>query len=554
MKKRIYRSMWSLVLLSVITVTITCSFVFYELFSLQTKHVVNSQAILLQKSLSYVSEPLNYLSSLKLSDIEDRVTVIASDGTVLLDNYSDPKSMENHGNRPEFLDALKKGHGIDTRYSKTLREKTYYYAVKLSDGSILRVSKTISSIYGIFFSVIPIIGLSVLLVIFLSNLIASRLTKRIVEPINAMKIGFYDELSPFAKTIETQRKLIEEQLSSLENKANTIKTITEGMKEGLLLIDHEGIVLSANQSAITYLNGKFESFEGKNILELTRDVSFMGGVKTALNGENAEITAIYQNKTMQVFFNPVLQVGVIVLFLDITEKANIEKIRREFSANVSHELKTPLTTINGYAEMIESGMVKTEDVHQFIGKIKSESTRMINLVEDIIHLSEFDEGNIEKAVQSFDVLNLAKEVSDRLTTMAQEKSVTIQVDGDPLVITANQRMIDELIYNLIDNGIKYNKLNGIVSVSLSKIDGGAKIVVSDTGIGIPAEHIERIFERFYRVDQSRSKKTGGTGLGLSIVKHVAQFHGGHAKLTSEIGKGSSVEVLIKNQASMVEYR
>lgn len=553
MKKRIYRSMWSLVLLSVLTVTFTCSFVYYELISIQTKHVVNSQAILLQKSLTYVSDPLKYLNSLKLSDIEDRVTYIAVDGTVLLDNYSDPKLMENHANRPEFIQARKSGHGLATRYSKTIREKTYYYAVELSDGSVLRVSKTINSIYGIFFSVIPIIGLAVLLVILFSNLIASRLTKRIVEPINAMNFGFYDELSPFARTIENQRKLIQEQLSSLENKANTIKTITEGMKEGLLLIDHEAIVLSANQSAITYLNGKFELFEGKNILELTRDVRFIGGVKTALAGKSTEITAVYQNKTVQVFFNPVLQVGAIVLFLDISEKANIEKIRREFSANVSHELKTPLTTISGYAEMMESGMVKAEDIHQFSGKIKSESTRMINLVEDIIHLSEFDEDNIEKSFQTFDLLDLTKEVSDRLTTLAQEKSVTINVVGESFKLTANQRMIDELLYNLIVNGIKYNKLNGSVSVYLSKVDEGAKIVVSDTGIGIPVEHSDRIFERFYRVDQSRSKKTGGTGLGLSIVKHVAQFHGGYAKLTSEVGKGSSVEVLIKNQASMVEY-
>jgi two-component system phosphate regulon sensor histidine kinase PhoR len=544
--------MWSLVLLSVLTVTFTCSFVFYELFSVQTKHAVNSQAILLQKSLKYVSDPLSYLSTLKLSEIEDRVTVIATDGTVLLDNSSNPKLMENHGNRPEFLEAKKNGYGIDTRYSKTLREKTYYYAVKLTDGSILRVSKTINSIYGVFFSVIPIIGLSVLLVILFSNLIASRLTKRIVEPINAMQFGFYDELSPFAKTIENQRKLIEEQLSNLESKANTIKTITEGMKEGLLLIDQEGNVLSANQSAITYLNSKFASFEGRNILELSRDIHFVGGVKTALTGENAEITAIYQNKTVQVFFNPVLQVGAIVLFLDITEKANAEKIRREFSANVSHELKTPLTTINGYAEIIESGMAKVEDVQLFIGKIKSESTRMIHLVEDIIHLSEFDENNIVKSFQSFELLDLTKEVSERLITLAQEKSVSITVEGEPFEIHANQRMIDELLYNLIDNGIKYNKVNGNVTISLSKMDDGVKIVVSDTGIGIPTEHIDRIFERFYRVDQSRSKKTGGTGLGLSIVKHVAQLHGGSARLTSDIGKGTSVEVVIKNQTSMKE--
>lgn len=547
MKKRINRSMLSLILLTVITATIVCSFVFYELFNSQMKHEVNNQAVMLKKSLTFISDPLTYLKALNLSDIEDRVTVIASDGNVLFDNYSNPKQMDNHANRPEFQEAMKEGKGADTRYSKTISEKTYYYALKLSDGSVLRISKTISSIYGVFFSVVPLIGFSVLLVIILSNIVASRLTKRIVEPINALNFEIYDELSPIVKTIESQKRQINEQLSSLESKANTIESITEGMKEGLLLLDQNGIVLSANHSAVFYLNGHIESFEGKNVLELTRDVHFIAGVKAALAGENTEITAVYHNKTIQVFFNPVLKEGVIVLFLDITEKANIEKMRREFSANVSHELKTPLTAISGYAEIIESGIAKPEDIQQFLGKIKSESTRLINLVEDIIHLSEFDEDNIEKSFQSFNLFDLTNEITDRLNTLANEKAVTVQVMGVQFDITANQRMIDELLYNLIENGIKYNKSEGKVTVSLTKENDETKIVVSDTGIGIPPEHINRIFERFYRVDHSRSKKTGGTGLGLSIVKHVAQYHGGFAKLTSEVGKGTSVEVVIKSQ-------
>jgi two-component system phosphate regulon sensor histidine kinase PhoR len=335
----------------------------------------------------------------------------------------------------------------------------------------------------------------------------------------------------------------------MERRANTIQTITEDMQEGLVLLDKKGMILSANQSAIRLLGDEEKLYNGVHILQLTREMTIINHIKEALQGQSKDAVLTFGHKTMQVLINPVFENdrnnGVILLFLDITEKANAEQIRREFSANVSHELKTPLTSILGFSELLSSGMSKDDNITHFAGKINSEIKRLITLIDDIIKLSELDEGTGKKQWETFDLLDLAESVAEELAYIATEKNVSIQVKGEPLVITANQGMLGELLFNLLDNSIKNTLPGGKVTVDYERTDDTTTIQVTDTGMGIASEHLDRVFERFYQVDKSRTKKSGGTGLGLSIVKHIAQYHNGQASIVSEVGKGTTVTVVLK---------
>jgi len=406
-----------------------------------------------------------------------------------------------------------------------------------------------SSIAATSGAVIPAIIVITILVMLAANLVARRLTKNILRPLDWIDLecdvenaAVYEELIPYVKKIDQQKRQIASQMAALKNRADTIEVITGNMKEGLILIDNAGSVLHANNSAaVIFRNSDMAS---RNILHIYRDLEFQNGVKNCLSGVNTELTIRFGGRLYDVFFSPVRDgreiTGGVILFLDSTERHEAERQRREFSANVSHELKTPLTTVSGLAELIWNGMAKQEDIKGFAEKITTQTKRVVSIIEDIIRLSEFDEGTVSREYSEIDLRELADSVVEALQEKAEEKHVAISVSGENIHLSANKRMIDELLYNLIDNAIKYNKENGSVTVSLSMEDRLCKIAVADTGIGIPEEHHNRVFERFYRVDKSRYKKTGGTGLGLSIVKHIAEHHYGCVELSSTEGIGTTV--------------
>jgi len=486
-----------------------------------------------------------------------RLTIIAPDGTVLLDNKASVATMENHADRDEFRQAILAGSGEATRYSGTLGGSTYYYAIQLNGGNVLRVSKAMNRITEGFVAIMPAIVAVIAVVLLIANVVSRRLTDNILRPLNEIdfdgdnSVDVYDELVPYVKKIDRQRQEIAAQIIELKNRTDTIEAITSNMNEGLLLIDIAGTILLSNNSASEI----FQEYDmaHKSILHICRDVAFGQGVKQCLSGSGWELEFERNARIYNVYFSPVYSgkeiSGGTILFFDRTERHEAEKQRREFSANVSHELKTPLTSISALAEMIENGIAKQEDIKGFAQKITTQSQRLICLIEDIIRLSEFDEGKANRDYSEFDLYELTESVINALREKAAEKNVSINIDGFRMRLTANRRMIDELIYNLIDNAIKYNVEDGAVSVTLARENGFYKISVTDTGIGIPAGHQSRVFERFYRVDASRCKATGGTGLGLSIVKRIAEHHGGRVELESGLGVGTSVVCWIAAESS-----
>ena len=550
MKRRIHMSFIMLVLPSVLLLTSLLSLFFYNNLAAREIAAVKDSANLIADFLNrgLTADMQDYISG---GPEALRITVIAPDGQVLLDNIADADALENHGARPEVIQAMQNGAGEARRYSDTLKAETYYYALCLRDGSVLRISKTLGSIAGVFAASLPSVIIVTLLILLLAELTTRSLTKRIVQPLESIdfaaeNVPIYDELLPYAKKIDRQKQEIEQQISALKGRADTIEAIVGNLKEGLILLDKHGMVLTANNS----VKDIFGETEQKNIVHVCRDLEFQQQVKECLNGSNGELSLTREARVYRLFLSPVLSggeiSGAVILFLNVTEEQQAEKQRREFSANVSHELKTPLTTISALSEMIESGMAKDQDVKAFAAKITEQAGRLFNIIEDIIRLSEFDEGGVQKEYTPFDLHELAKSVIAALQDSSNDKDIKINLVGKHFDITANRRMMDELMYNLIDNGVKYNKQGGQVNVELSRGEGFYKIAVSDTGIGISEKHLEHIFERFYRVDKSRSKKTGGTGLGLSIVKHIAEHHGGKVELKSVEGVGTTVTVVIRN--------
>jgi len=406
-----------------------------------------------------------------------------------------------------------------------------------------------SFLVSVFGTTLPAMVTISVLVLLLANTAANRLTSNMLRQLDEINfdgnnIAEYDELIPFVKKINQQRRETDVQIASLENRTGTIEVITDNMREGLLLIDKSEIVLFANKSAAEIFHEFSGSMAGKSFLYVCRDIEFQRRVKQCLSGNSTELTFKLRNRIYNIYFSPVYCGkdinGGAILFFDCTERHKAEQQRKEFSANVSHELKTPLTSIYALAEIIEKGIAKKDDVKGFAGKITIQAQRLISTIEDIIRLSEFDEGKVTRDFSEFNLYDLAESVIEVLREKATEKNVAISIDGIQTNLTANKRMIDELMYNLIDNAIKYNKEGGSVSVSIARENGFHKIIVSDTGIGIPIEHKIRIFERFYRVEGSRSKKTGGTGLGLSIVKHITEHHGGKIEIESIPGAGTTV--------------
>ena len=534
--------MLALIITSLLACSVTLCVVFYSRLAASVQSEVRERAARLGETVA-----ADDFLALVLSDM--RLTLVAPDGTVLYDDERNVATLPNHADREEIVEALALGTGESRRFSDTLGQETYYYAIRLADGSVLRLAKTMSSIWGMFGGAIPIVTVVVLAMLATGYVLAGRLTKRIVSPINKVNpeeklFAPYDELAPFVQTISQQRERISQQISDLQSRADTIAAIMDSMSEGVILVDRQGAILSINKSAADIFTVR-SSVGGKNILEILRDVELNEAMRSALAGVRGEMNLLHNDKTYRVYFSPVTDSGAIILFLDVTEKSMSEKIRREFSANVSHELKTPLTTIYGNAEMLESGMVKPADTAQFYGKIKDEAARLIALIEDIIMLSQLDETGSDVVAESVDLVAAATEVARSLEVKAREQAVKVTVSGSG-TLSANRSQMAELFYNLIENAIKYNKPGGTVSVAIAAVQNGVSITVADTGIGIPQESQGRVFERFYRVDKSRSKKTGGTGLGLAIVKHIVMAYGGAIDLQSSMDCGTSITVSLNN--------
>ena len=479
-----------------------------------------------------------------------RLTWIAGDGTVLYDTRADGESMENHGDRAEVKQALAQGEGESIRYSSTLLRQTVYCAKRLSDGTVLRISVSRATAGVLALGMFQPILLVLIVALILSALLARRLSRRIVEPLNSLDLEHpldsdaYEELSPLLNRINRQNRQITEQVKQLRRRTDEFEQITASMGEGLVLLDNNSRVLSLNPAA-RKLFAADESCVGQDFLTVDRSREMSEAIRRAMEQGHSEIRSRRGDKTYQFDITRIDSqgdvLGAVILAFDITERESGERLRREFTANVSHELKTPLQGIIGSAELIENGMVKPEDMPRFIGHIRGEAQRMVALIGDIIRLSQLDEGE-EMPREDVDLLEVARRATEQLDTTAQARKIAVTVDGQPTAVNGVRQLLYEVIYNLCDNAIKYNVDGGSVRMTVSGDGANACVTVADTGIGIPLEQQARVFERFYRVDKSHSKASGGTGLGLSIVKHAVQYHGGSISLNSRPGEGTTVRV------------
>ena len=490
----------------------------------------------------------DYLKQLR-SD-QYRITWLRADGAVLYDTQADAESMENHAQRQEVQQALATGEGESSRYSDTLLQKTVYYAKRLPDGTVLRLSAIRVTAGVLVLNMLQPILLVLAAALILSGVLASRLARRITEPLNRLDLEHplendtYEELAPLLRRMEHQRRQIDRQMDELRRRSEEFEQITGSMNEGLVLLDEAGVILSINPAARRLLDAA-ENCVGQDLLTVDRDVALSDALRQAAEQGHSEFRGQRNGREYQFDVTRIQSegrmAGTVLLVFDVTERAFAERNRREFTANVSHELKTPLQGIIGSAELLENGLVKQEDVPRFIGHIRSEAQRLVTLIGDIIRLSQLDEGEPMPA-EPVELLALAREAAESLQNAAAARHVTITVEGEPVALTGVRRLLYEIVFNLCDNAIKYNTDGGRVQVTVTKENETAAVTVRDTGIGIPPDQQDRVFERFYRVDKSHSKASGGTGLGLSIVKHAVQYHHGAIHLQSEVGKGTEIRV------------
>ena len=482
---------------------------------------------------------------------DDRVTWIAANGTVLYDSAAPAQLLESHAGREEIDQALQTGEAQTSRYSKTLLQRTFYYAKLLEGGTVLRVSCTQNSLPAMILMLLTPFLWVATLVLILCGVLSYRLARQITKPLNAINpdnpapLPSYPELTPLFDKLREQNRTIGKQMNELQLRQREFTAITENMREGFLLVDCKMHVLSSNHSALEVL-GRRELKPGCLLYDAECRQEIFDAVDTALSGSHAELLLTIDETSWQVLANPVVAsgqvAGAVVLFMDVTEREQRERLRREFSANVSHELKTPLTSISGFAELMKEGLVPPEKIPEFSGDIYKESLRLIGLVNDIIQLSRLDENSTQFQRAPVDLYDLCAQSLERLSTVAARQSVTLALTGEHAEIIGVEQLLKEMIYNLLDNAIKYNVPGGSVTASVRKSAGRTILSVADTGIGIPYAHQPRVFERFYRVDKSHSKEVGGTGLGLSIVRHAAQYHGARLELKSQPGKGTTITV------------
>lgn len=565
MKRKIYLNIAILTTLVVILVTSFLLLTFY-------KFHVKSEIKALKDYGNIMSDILSPLDDMTVESLRQnpdpniRLTIINLNGSVLFDNMADSQSMENHLDREEVRDALAFGEGEAIRNSTTLDEDTYYYAILLSNNSILRISRQVATVFSHFVNILPFIFLIVFIILLLSFFTSSILTKKILEPVENLvknmenlvdnnelsELVIYDEIMPLIKKVEIQKEQINYNIKTLEEKAALMDVITSSMEEGLILINKNKQILSTNTSGIKLLQGnKNLSYHNCDFIRLSRDINLYEALdKSIANNSSEELIINLGEKHLNIYVNPVLinniLIGLVILVVDFTKRYKLDLMRKEFSANVSHELKTPLTSINGYAEMIENGMAKNEDIKKFASTIRAEGSRLLNLIDSIIKLSKLEENEYNTDFNLMDIYSIGNNTINNLNFIAVKKDICLRIHGGPTFINGNESMIAELIYNLLDNGIKYTPPGGSVNLDIKSQDDFAIIKVSDTGIGITKSDKSRIFERFYTVDKSRSKRTQSTGLGLSIVKHIVEQHGGEIKLVSETGKGTEITIRIKN--------
>ena len=519
--------------------------ILYSNFDGQMRKELSKEAAYLAYGVE--QQGVDYLKNIK--DKSARITYIDQDGTVLFDNEADVSEMKNHSDRTEFQKAEKYGAGESSRYSDTLSEKTIYYALRLKDGTVLRVSGTQDSVLALVENLIfPLCGLLCLMLI-LSGIMASAISKRIVKPINELDLEspeenrIYEELSPLLSKIHRQNREIQNQLELAKQQQEEFALITENMQEGLIVIDKYTMILSANSSAWNLFHMD-RGCQGESVYCLDREEEFRHAIEQVLSGEHTELVLKLNGSDIQLIANPVIRdkktEGAVVLLVNVTEKLERESLRREFSANVSHELKTPLTSISGFAEIMQSGLVKCEDIPQFAGRIYKEAQRLLQLVEDVIQISQLDEEKTSYTWEPVDVYQVCKNAFESLKEKAKRLNVHLYICGEYMKMEAVRTLLEEAVYNVCDNAIKYNRNEGSVSVFLTQTAQEIQIVVKDTGVGIPKEDQDRVFERFYRVDKSHSKEIGGTGLGLSIVKHAVGALKGSVMLRSEEGNGTEI--------------
>ena len=508
----------------------------------------------LKDELSLAAEATQQLGEKYLENLDSdryRLTWVAHDGTVIFDSHADAAAMENHAGREEIKEALVSGTGSSTRQSSTLTEQTIYEATRLNDGSVLRISVSRATALVLVLGMLQPIAIVLAIAIALSAWLAHRMAKKVVEPLNKLNLEkpmeneAYEELSPLLHRIHAQRMEIKEQVWVLKRKQDELEQITGNMKEALVLLDNTGRVVSINPAAKA-LFGAGASCVGEDFLTIDRKQNMRLALDEANTQGHADFRTKKNGREYQFDLSRIdsdgKNHGMVILAFDITEQVNAEKHRQEFTANVSHELKTPLQSIIGSAELMENGIVKAEDVPRFIGHIRKEASRLVFLIDDIIRLSQLDEG-AEMPREDVSLRVLSEEVCETLADAAKLKDVSLEVTGDDGVINGVRRLLYEVVYNLCDNAIKYNNQGGQVKVSVSEQQGAVQISVSDNGIGIAPEHQDKVFERFYRVDKSHSKQSGGTGLGLSIVKHAVQYHHGKISVESELNKGTTISIL-----------
>lgn len=545
MTKKIFKSIMFVCALVLAVGLAAVMGILYSNFDGQMRKELSKEAAYLAYGVE--QQGVDYLKNIK--DKSARITYIDQDGTVLFDNEADVSEMKNHSDRTEFQKAEKYGAGESSRYSDTLSEKTIYYALRLKDGTVLRVSGTQDSVLALVENLIfPLCGLLCLMLI-LSGIMASAISKRIVKPINELDLEspeenrIYEELSPLLSKIHRQNREIQNQLELAKQQQEEFALITENMQEGLIVIDKYTMILSANSSAWNLFHMD-RGCQGESVYCLDREEEFRHAIEQVLSGEHTELVLKLNGSDIQLIANPVIRdkktEGAVVLLVNVTEKLERESLRREFSANVSHELKTPLTSISGFAEIMQGGLVKNEDIPKFAGRIYKESQRLLQLVEDVIQISQLDEEKTSYVWETVDVYQVCKNAFESLKEKAKRLNVHLYICGERMKMEAVRTLLEEAIYNVCDNAIKYNRNDGSVSVFLTQTAQEIQIVVKDTGVGIPKEDQDRVFERFYRVDKSHSKEIGGTGLGLSIVKHAVGALKGSVILRSEEGNGTEI--------------
>ncbi len=547
MTKKIFHSIFTVALVVLLASIGIATSILYDYFN-------DSQVKRLKAELSLVADTVNEVGVEYFENFDStvfRFTVVDSDGTVLYDTQVKPSEMDNHADREEIAEAFESGAGSSARNSSTLTEKTFYEAVRLENGDVLRISVSQLTVGALILGMLPAIAAIVLIAALVAGILSHTMAKKVTEPLMKLDLehpsdnSTYEELTPILTKVHKQHKQIKAQMETLRRKSDEFEQIVSSMNEGLVLLDEHGMVLSMNTAAKKIFAVK-KDVKGSDFLLVDRTSKMSKAIWNALDGKHSEYTEERQGNEYQFTINPIESdgkvLGAVILAFDISDRAFAERNRKEFTANVTHELKTPLQSIIGSAELLENGLVKAEDTARFVGNIRKEAVRLVSLINDIIRLSQLDEDH-EPVTETVELTEVANEVVEVLTASAVKRNVELSVEGDSCTIYGVRRYVYEIVYNLCDNAIRYNVDGGKVEIKIRKEDGRAVVSVKDTGIGIAPEHQSRIFERFYRVDKSHSKETGGTGLGLSIVKHAVQYHGGKVALDSEIGKGTTVTVM-----------